>query len=143
MPSPLIKNMIEQYGYPVIDADSHDDFIHAHDESVLFFTESPTRFPESDDVCMILPELVKEYGERFQPAVVAQDAQRKMQGRYGFSEWPALVFLRRGQFLGVISRVQDWNVYIQKINDLLTAEPKPLPGIGIVVEQAHSSQCGQ
>ncbi len=143
MPSPLIKNMIEQYAYPVIDADSHDDFINAHDESVLFFTENPTRFPESDDVCMILPELVKEYGGRFQPAVVAQDAQRKLQGRYGFSEWPALVFLRRGQFLGVISRMQDWNVYIQKINELLTSEARPLPGIGIAVEQAHTKQCGQ
>ncbi len=143
MPSPLIKNMIEQYAYPVVDADTLDDFVNAQEESVLFFTENPTRFPESDDVCMILPELVKEYGGRFQPAVVELASQRKLQGRYGFNEWPTLVFLRRGQFLGFISRVQDWNVYIQKINDLLTSEPKPLPGIGVVVEQAQNTQCGQ
>ncbi len=143
MPSPLIENMIEQYAYPVIDEASHDEFVQSHEESVLFFTESPTRFPESNDVCMILPELAKEYGGRFQPAVVDQAAQRKLQGRYGFSEWPTLVFLRRGQFLGYISRVQDWNVYIQKINDLLTSEAKPLPGIGVVVEQASTNSCGQ
>lgn len=139
MPSPLIKNMIEQYNYPVLDMDNFDDFINEQEESVLFFTENPTRFPESDDVCMILPELVKEYGGRFSAAVIDQSAQRKLQGRYDFKEWPSLVFLRKGQFLGVVSRVQDWNDYIIKINALLSSEPRPAPGIGIVIEQANSN----
>ncbi len=144
MPSALIKNMIEQYNYPVLDMQNFDDFIQSQQECVLFFTENPTRFPESDDVCMILPELVREYGGRFQAAVIDQSAQRKLQGRYAFSEWPSLVFLRKGQFLGVISRVQDWNDYILKINELLTSQPKPAPGIGVIVEQNTSvSGCGQ
>lgn len=138
MPSPLIKNMIKQYNYPVLDMHSVDEFIQAQQECVLFFTESPTRFPESDDVCMILPELVKEYTGRFQAAVIDQSAQRELQSRYGFTEWPALVFLRQGKFLGVISRVQDWNDYIIKINALLSSKPGQAPGIGIAVEQPGS-----
>jgi len=136
--------MIEQYNYPVLNMDNFDGFINAQQECVLFFTENPTRFPESDDVCMILPELVKEYGNRFSAAVIDQAAQRKLQGRYDFKEWPSLVFLREGKFLGTISRVQDWNDYIMTINTLLTSETKPAPGIGIVVEQANSnpSTCG-
>lgn len=141
MASPLIENMIEQYGYPVLNEDSIDEFIQSQEECVLFFTENPTRFPESNDVAMILPELVKEYGGRFSAAVIDQASQRKLQGRYGFNEWPTLVFLRNGQYLGHISRVQDWMDYIVKINQILTSEPRPAPGIGIPVSQAPSP-CG-
>ncbi len=144
MPSPLIKNMIEQYHYSVLNLENCDEFIQSQQECVLFFTESPERFPESNDVCMILPELVKEYENRFSVAVIDQSAQRQLQGRYGFNEWPTLVFLRKGQFLGFISRVQDWNTYIIRINELLSSEAKPVPGIGIVVEQNTAvSGCSQ
>ncbi len=141
MASPLIENMIEKYGYPILNEDNIDEYVQSQEECVLFFTENPTRFPESNDVAMILPELVKEYGGRFTAAVIDQASQRKLQGRYGFNEWPTLVFLRNGQYLGHISRVQDWMDYIVKINQILTSEPRPAPGIGIPVTQA-TSPCG-
>ncbi len=123
--SRLIQNMIEQYHYPVLDTiEVHDDFVAKHEESVLFFTENAERFPESNDVAMILPELVKEYDGRFQAAVIALPCQRPLQSRYGFTEWPTLVFMRGDRHLGNISRVQDWNQYILMINQLLVAEPK-------------------
>ena len=139
MPSPLIEAMIEQYQYPVLTEKNFDEYIQSQAECVLFFTENPTRFPESNDVAMILPELVKEYGNRFNAAVVAQAAQRKLQARFGFNEWPTLVFLRNGKYLGAISRVQDWMDYIIKINQILSSEPKPAPGFAIPVEQANAS----
>jgi hydrogenase-1 operon protein HyaE len=141
MPSPLIKAMIEQYHYPVLNLDNINEYIQSQDECVLFFTENPTRFPESDDVAMILPELVKEYGYRFTAAVIEQDSQRKLQARYDFKEWPTLVFLRKGEYLGAISRVQDWNEYIIKINDFLTSGPKKILSIGVPIETASASSC--
>jgi len=129
----LIENMINRYGYPVLTEKTHDDFVKEQEECVLFFTDNPARFPESNDVAMILPELVKEYGGRFSAAVIDQSAQRPLQARYGFNEWPTLVFLRRGQYLGHISRVQDWMDYIVMINQIVTSEPRPAPGIGIAV----------
>jgi len=141
MPSPLINEMIEKYQYPVLTDGTVDEFINSQNECVLFFTENPTRFPESNDVVMILPELVKEYANRFAIAVIDQSSQRKLQSRYAFSEWPSLVFLRHGKFLGVISRVQDWGDYITKINQILTSEPKSSPGIGIPVVQKTASNC--
>ncbi|NIA02628.1 MAG: hypothetical protein GWO88_00200 [Planctomycetia bacterium] len=141
MPSPLIKMMIEQYNYPVLTEETVDEFIKSQNECVLFFTENPTRFPESDDVAMILPELVKEYGHRFNAAVIEQQSQRKLQGRFGFTEWPTLVFLRNGGCLGSISRVQDWNDYILQINELLTSDPRPLPVVGIPVSQPSTAGC--
>lgn len=136
MPSPLIEAMIERYAYPLLNNDTVDTFIQSQDECVLFFTENPTRFPESNDVAMILPELVKEYGNRFSAAVIAQEAQRSLQSRYAFREWPTLVFLRKGQYLGHVSRVQDWNDYIIKINDILSSKPKQVLGIGVPIETA-------
>jgi hydrogenase-1 operon protein HyaE len=141
MPSPLIKAMIEQYNYPLLNVDNIDEFIQSQQECILFFTENPTRFPESDDVAMILPELIKEYANRFSAAVIEQDSQRKLQARYDFKEWPTLVFLRKGKYLGAISRVQDWNDYIIRINDFITSEPKRVPGIGIPVVTSSATSC--
>lgn len=134
MPSPLIQKMIETHSYPMIDEDNLDDFLQQHEEVVLFFTENPERFPESNDVAMILPELVKEYGNRFAAAVVNQKSQRQLQSRYGFTEWPSLVFLREGRYLGVVSRVQNWVDYIVQINTILQTEAlEKDPGFGIPV----------
>jgi hydrogenase-1 operon protein HyaE len=141
MPSPLIEAMIEKYGYPVLNIENIDDYIQSQSECVLFFTENPTRFPESDDVAMILPELVKEYGNRFSAAVIDMESQRPLQARYAFKEWPTLVFLRDGEYLGAISRVQDWNDYIMTINNFLTSEPKKVPGIGVAIETAPATSC--
>ncbi len=143
MPSLLIKKMIEQYHYPVLSEQTLDEFIHSQQECILFFTENPTQFPESDDVAMILPELVKEYQGRFSAAVIEQASQRKLQARYGFNEWPSLVFLRQGKYLGTISRVQDWHDYLIMINEILASEPKQAPGIGIPVVQSSNSNCAQ
>jgi len=126
MPSVLIKKMLELYNYPVLNEDNIDEFIKSQDECVLFFANNPVRYPESDDVAMILPELVKEYGNRFSAAFVEQKSERTLQRRFGFVRWPTLVFLKGGKKLGHISKVQDWNDYIIKINELLTLEPQPL-----------------
>lgn len=141
MPSPLIKAMIEQYNYPVLNIDNIDEYIQSQKDCILFFTENPTRFPESDDVAMILPELVKEYGDRFSAAVIEQASQRKLQARYDFREWPTLVFLRKGEYLGAISRVQDWSDYINMINTFLMDGPKKVPGIGVAIKTATGTAC--
>jgi len=138
MASPLIQRMIEQHGYPLLGRDDIDEFIERQQECVLFFTEDPERFPESNDVAMILPELVREYGGRFGAAVIERASERELQARYGFNEWPALVFLRRGRYLGAICRVQDWAEYLAQINRLLAAEPRSTPVFPAAVETGRS-----
>lgn len=140
MLSPLIKNMIEEYAYPVLDEESIDEFLDSHNEVVLFFTEDPKKFPETDDVAMILPELIKAFNGRFQAGVISQVSQRKLQGLYGFASWPALVFLRQGDYLGVIIGVQNWDDYLRKIKKILTSRPAKSPGFTIpVVNQPINS----
>ncbi len=125
--SVLVQNMIDRYEYPVVTAKELEPFLSAHELTLLFFTEDAKRFPETDDVAMILPELVKAFNGRFSVAVVALADQRTLQMHYGFKEWPTLVLLRRGGYLGAISRVQDWSVYLDRIEQILASEPTNVP----------------
>ena len=134
--SPLVQNMIAQYDFPVLTAGELEAFLETHPEVVLFFTENATKFPETNDVAMILPELVKAFDGRFSAAVVSLADQCKLQMRYGFREWPTLVFLRGGEYLGAISRVQDWNIYLDEINRILASEPSAPPDFRLPVSSA-------
>ena len=135
MRSPLIERLITERGYPLIDADSLDAFV-AGKDVVLFCTEDPKRFPESNDVAVVLPELEAAFPGRFQPAVVDASIERDIQSRYGFKVWPALVFLRDGKYLGTITKIRDWSVYQHEITAILASEPSRAPGVGVPVAAA-------
>ncbi len=139
MPSPLIREMIEKHGYPVLGMDDVNAFLASHDDVVLFFTENPMHFPESNDVAVVLPELMRVFGDRLVAAVVHRDAERELFRRYNFKGWPSLVFLRRGEYLGTISRVQDWHVYLERIAAILDGEPCQPPSTEIPLVQAPAS----
>ncbi|MET0088036.1 MAG: hypothetical protein ABW082_16130 [Sedimenticola sp.] len=141
MPSPLIRMLIEEHNYPLVDEHSVDSLLQENECTVLFFTENPKHHPESNDVAVILPELMKRFGERLEVAVVERDAEQALRARYPFNEWPALVFLRGGDYLGAISRVQDWDVYLREFERLLDAEPAPVPSIRIPVVSESAGSC--
>jgi len=131
-PAPLIDRLVTELAYPLVDTDNLDEIASSTECLVLFFTEDPKRFPETNDVAVVLPELVKAF-PRLTPAVVARGDEKILQNRYGFTSWPALVFLRRGGYLGVITGIQDWQVYLQRITRLLDSEPTRPPTLGIPV----------
>ncbi len=129
----LIQSMIDKYGYPVLNEETLDDFVQRHEHVVLFFTENPRFFPESNDVAVILPELMKLFDGQLSAGVIDQSSERILYKRFGFKGWPSLVFLRRGEYLGVITGVQDWADYVQEFERLLASEPVRPPSIGIPV----------
>ena len=129
----LIERLSDTLGYALLDAENFEEFVAHTPQCVLFFTENPTSFPESSDVAVILPEIVRQFGDRLTPAVVARNHEREVSKRYGVREWPTLVFLRRGEYLGAIARVQDWNDYVLLIQDILDGETRRAPTVGIPV----------
>ena len=58
---------------------------------------------------------------------------KELKRRYGFREYPSLVFLRDGKYVGTISRIQDWVVYLEQIAELLEAPTRRPPGFAIPV----------
>lgn len=141
MPSPLIDNLSEVHGYPLVNDQEVQSFLTGHRHSVLFFTEDPDRYPESNDVAVILPELMKVFGDRCAAAVVHRDAEKPLQKRFGFNTWPALVVMRGEDYLGAITRVQDWGDYLSEMDRLLAAEPTRPPTIGIRVVEERGPSC--
>lgn len=142
MPSPLIERLVEELDYPFLTESNFESFIQNEDTSVLFLTEQPKQVPESNDVAVILPELVKQFPV-LTPAVVSTDYERTVRGRYNFHAYPALVFLKQGKFLGTITKVQNWDEYLTQISDILAKAPQPDPGIGTpVVFNPVTSSCG-
>ncbi|MET0068106.1 MAG: hypothetical protein ABW076_17305 [Candidatus Thiodiazotropha sp.] len=133
MPSPQIRRLTERHHFPVLSEVTLDRFAGQQENLVLFFSEDPAKFPESNDVAMVLPELVKAYAGRLQAALIERGSQHRLQTRFGFNQWPALVFLRRGEYLGAITQIQNWDDYLREVDRLLSAEPVPAPAFPIPV----------
>ena len=131
--SPLIDRLVDALGYPLLTQQTLPAFLVANSNPVLFFTEDPKRFPESNDVAVALPELAMAFPD-LTPAVIAREDEKKLQRQFGFSSWPALVFLRGDQYLGVITGIQDWQVYLDEIRSLLAGAPSRPPTLGIPVK---------
>lgn len=138
---PLIQRLLDEYGYPEIGLKEHAEFVAKEGMNVLFFPGDPSIVRDSTDVAVILPELVAAFGGQLNPGVVTDTfgdgKQLKMD--YGFREFPSLVFVRNGEYVGAISRVQDWGDYLGQIQALFAAEPRRAPGfsIPVVSEQTH------
>jgi hydrogenase-1 operon protein HyaE len=124
---PLVQALIDRHGMPLITADTLDGFLAVHEETLLFLSGDAARLDESADVAVVLPELLKAVGGRLTAGVVSRDMERELQRRYRFSAFPAMVILRRGEYLGAISRMRDWDTYLREITDILAREPSDPP----------------
>jgi hydrogenase-1 operon protein HyaE len=129
MMHPLIQRLYDDYGYPEVTLETHQAFISQPGISVLFFAGDPKRFRDTTDVAVVLPELVKAFEGALRPGVVAADAGQALQQHYGFTAWPALVFLRDGGYLGNITGIQNWSDYLRDISKLITAEVQQPRGL--------------
>jgi hydrogenase-1 operon protein HyaE len=130
---PLIQRLFDEYAYPEVGLDEHDRFVADPAVNVLFFAGAPKKYGETVDVAVVLPELVAAFGGRLRAAVVAREAETELQKKYGFREWPSLVFVRAGGWLGTISRIQNWQDYLQMIDEIVRSEPRRAPGFKIPV----------
>ncbi|MEA3411190.1 MAG: hydrogenase-1 expression HyaE [Pseudomonadota bacterium] len=131
MTSPLIQRLFDEFDYPEITEANHDAFVSGPGMRVLFFAGDPERYRETTDVAVVIPELVQAFAGQFHPGVVAAGDELVLQKRYGFTAWPALVFLRSEGYLGVITGIRNWSEYLEEISTLFTAEVKRAPSIGV------------
>jgi len=139
MRSPHIQALLDKHQYALLTEDNVDAFLQAHDNVVLFFTEHPRHFPESNDVAVVLPQLMVEFGGQLTAAVVAEAAERLLHKRYAFNCWPALVFLRRGEYLGVITGMQNWSDFTCEFERLLAATPGQAPALALKQQETASN----
>jgi len=93
--------------------------------TALLLTEDPQRNPEVLDACVILPEALKPLGERIARWVAGPDVAPPLLQQYGVARAPAVVFLRDGQFVGVLAGIRDWGEYQGEVARLLDSPVQP------------------
>ena len=138
---PLVTRLVDELGAARLDEAGFDAFARAPGEAALFFTEDPVRFREVLDVAVILPELAGACERRFRMGVLPPPLANAKAATYGVRRWPALVFLRGGEWLGNVEGLRDWSDYVAEVNAVLVAEPRPLPARVIPVASANPSAC--
>lgn len=131
-PAPLIDRLTVELNYPILDLNTIEEFLAEHEYSVLFFTEDIKRFPETNDVAVVLPELISVF-PMLNPAVIARSDEKKLQSLYGFRSWPALVFMHHDQYLNALTGIKDWSDYLTEIKTILTSEPQRPLSIGVPI----------
>jgi len=131
----LIERLIQELNYPELTLDNHDSFIESPGLNVLFFPGNPDTVKDATDVAVVLPELVEAFAPQLNPGVVVDTygAGQKLKQKYGFTHFPSLVFLRDGEYVGAISRIQDWDDYLSRIVVLLESPGRRPPGFSIPV----------
>jgi hydrogenase-1 operon protein HyaE len=131
----LIERLIQELNYPEVTLDNHDSFIEMPGLNVLFFPGNPDTVKDATDVAVILPELIAVFASQLNPGVVTDTygAGQKLKQKYGFTHYPSLVFVRDGEYVGAISRIQDWADYLSKITVLLSSPGRRAPGFSIPV----------
>ncbi len=125
MSHPLLDRLHNEFNYPLLTADSLDKFTQQNTLTVLFFTGDPIRQKETADVAVVLPEIIGEFPQ-LSAAVIDRDSELELQKKYNFLVWPALVFLREGEFLGSITKIRDWSEYLDEIPKILSRTPQPI-----------------
>lgn len=138
MSHPLIDRLIDELGYERVTLDNHDAFVGQAGMNVLFIPGDPSTVRDATDVAVVLPELMGAFHGALNAGVVTDTFGDgvKLKRLYGFTHFPALVFVREGAYVGTISRIRDWQEYLTRINELLVAEPRRRPGVPIEVVSA-------
>ena len=84
--------------------------------TLLFFTGDPIRYPEIDDVAVVLVELIKTCSGRFRCAIISPDHDGPAAARFGVTIRPTLVFVYDGAVMSSLPRMRDWSEYVEKIS---------------------------
>ena len=138
MRSPQLQRLVDVNEIPVLDEAGIEAFAQQHPQVMLYFSEDPDRYPEANDVAMVVPELVKAFPGHLAAAIVDERVERELKLQHGFRRWPALVFLRGEGYLGAITEMQNWDDYLHQVQAILAAEVSKPPLALLDVSNADS-----
>ena len=141
--SALVQRLVSDCGATWVDEKSVSDWAALGGDRVVLLAGDAVRFPEGQDVAVVLPELRRSASRPFEIAVVPRQKEELLARRYGSNRWPTLLFLRDGQYVTTLPGMHDWDVYTARFSEALAAAPSRAPTIGIPVVSAQgASACG-
>jgi hydrogenase-1 operon protein HyaE len=138
------KHDLTRHGLNEVDAATVEHFLGAADEAgaiaVLLSAGDPNRFPEATDVAVVLPELIAAFGGRLRGAVIARGDESALGQRFGVRVQPTLIFVAKGETLGLIAKIQDWSVYVDRITKLIDRPRGQSAAVAVTIVPQHRAQ---
>lgn len=123
-------------------AEEFDELARGSADLAVLLTDDPVRNPESWDMAVILPEVLKTFCGRLAAVSLMPEPARQVARSYGVSRFPSLLFVRGGDYVGVLEGVYDWQVLGPAVHRLLDTPASRKPGIGIPVHaETPSGAC--
>lgn len=137
----FIDRLVSNHGCLKIAAADIDQFASPPGDSILLLTHDPVRVPETLDVLVVLPEVLKPYAGRFRCAVLDAEQSQAVKARFGITRWPAMVFQRGGEYVGAIEGMRDWSEFVAEVGSMLDRPTGRAPSVGIPVANAAAPGC--
>jgi hydrogenase-1 operon protein HyaE len=125
MTHPLIARLTDEFRWPAlatmeeVAAFTGRDGVHC-----LFVPGDPARNLETTDAAVIVPEIVRAFGGRFDCAVVDDAIETPVREAAGVYKTPLLIFYRAGAQIGAIPKVRDWDDYLARTARILGLQPQ-------------------
>lgn len=122
---PLIDRLNDEFGWPRLEKwDAFEAFVGAEGEHVVFLPGDVARNLESNDVAVVLPEIVQAFQGRFDAAVIGDEIEYAVRDSVKSFRTPNLLFFRDGLYLGDIPKVRDWSEYVARVQVILSRQPE-------------------
>jgi hydrogenase-1 operon protein HyaE len=125
---PLVARLVDELGFPYLDAAGEAAV--ASGDTLLFLPAHGKAHLETPDIAVVLPELVGALGARapqLTGAVAGPAAEKRMREELGGIALPAIVVLRDGRPIGSLSRMRDWDEFLERLSAVLATAPAPAP----------------
>lgn len=122
MSHPLLTRLTEEFGWPLLDT---PDALAAHLAQpglhCLFIPGDAKRNLETADAAVILPELRQTFQGRFDCALVGDALEAGLREATRVLKTPSFLFYDGEVFLGGVAKIRDWDDYMTRIPQILTA----------------------
>ncbi|MDI4666002.1 hydrogenase [Xanthobacter autotrophicus] len=116
---PLVRRLVSERAWPYLEAPEDTARLDARDH-FLFLPAHGKAHLESPDIAVVLPELVNALGGEaaIGGAVAGPKTEAALRDALNLA-LPAIVVVRGGLPLGAISRMRDWDEYLERLGALL------------------------
>lgn len=119
---PLVARLVDQRGFAYLDAE--DAGALPAGDALLFLPAHGKGHLETPDIAVVLPELVAALSVAG-GAVAGPDYEKHLRAELGGIALPAIVVMRDGRPAGSLSRMRDWDEFIERLSALIKAPAIP------------------
>jgi len=139
--SALLARLSTDHGIATLDPDTVEAFGATGGDSLTLLVDDVVRTPEVWDVAVVLPEALKSVTRPLRAGVADLAASRELSARYGVTRFPAMLFRRDGEYVGLVEGMLDWGYLVSAIERKLGEPTQRPPSIGIPVRGPSAGGC--